>query len=474
MAKSKSGSGSIVKSVESMLPKGISLMHLVLALVLGLMICSFMNDSVVEGLDGDHNAVCKQGVNKVDEKLCTTPGNVCVNPTTGVVWAGSGKSAPAANLCKTSDEQKELVAAHTRDVGQGVTQTACTAFLNTQPGKKCPDGLVSKDKTQLKVDETTGTRDICCTTYAEQQGAAAKKGYIQMGKVVSSGKICVNKGNGPPTGSCKELKGADCGNMPGCHEIDCKDVSFNDVSNSWRCWGSPTTKNEDPPVYAGRSATPWTNTEMLKVDDAATTKTIYNTDENILHKLKCTPGDTTKRANCDASPLLNNTQKDEIRSAIDRCEYGWRDNQKTIDEYQKLYNSNPIMGYNNLRKLHCRNPFFENVHIQASDPRLSFSKTYCDHQVGTKGTCPCHISKSEPLNEPQFASGLGGMANKVVNTVRRVTGQTGECINPANAPDSCLFTHAKGKISDLHGRAVETISDFVAQEYDCKDNHLSK
>ena len=50
MAKSKSGSGSIVKSVESMLPKGISLMHVVLAVVLGLMICSFMNNSGVEGL----------------------------------------------------------------------------------------------------------------------------------------------------------------------------------------------------------------------------------------------------------------------------------------------------------------------------------------------------------------------------------------------------------------------------------------
>lgn len=80
---SKSSSGSLVKSVESMLPKGVNLKHVLLAVLVGLLLCMMFSQNV-EGFSSPYTGVASQdGFCRNAGGDMTSAENQCIGKTAG-------------------------------------------------------------------------------------------------------------------------------------------------------------------------------------------------------------------------------------------------------------------------------------------------------------------------------------------------------------------------------------------------------
>ena len=387
MAKSKSGSGSIVKSIESMLPKGISLMHVVLALVLGLMICSFMNDSVVEGQA--NGKPCLKDVTKDGTTLCANKDDQCVNPNTGEVWSGSESTAPPVNICMTP----------------AIATATATAYAGGKANEKATESTAQ-----------------AAATKALSADWKIRQGTIPAGVCVAPEGVDVKVNS-----TCgAQATAAACGGAAGdaCTWRDCKDptLSKSDYGNFVNCLADTGSYNKAPSLLqktlSDAAALKWMRTSELEIPDTLPTAsagaqnapggythangggspsdTNYkinkpipgkDTGDNFLDALGCARGTRENPPNCDNSNYLNSTQKEEIRKEIQDCQSGWTEDDAKKDMYGYLYNNQPIFGYNQTHGLVCRNPFYESYKIKGPNSRIHWGSGCGD------GECPCTLPK---------------------------------------------------------------------------------
>ena len=114
---SKSSSKSLVNTIESVLPKGISLIHVLLAIGLGIMICSFLSESVVEGLGVKAGAPCPTKGNKGKTSDPTPKSVICSGPSpykwtvvsskpqVGPKWnIRAAAPSPNSGICSAKDD----------------------------------------------------------------------------------------------------------------------------------------------------------------------------------------------------------------------------------------------------------------------------------------------------------------------------------------------------------------------------------
>jgi hypothetical protein len=386
MAKSKSGSGSIVKSVESMLPKGISLMHVVLALVLGLMICSFMSDSGVEGFEG---APCK-GDTSGDSNNGCEKGTKCYNLKTGDEIK-EGETGACATPAHASDYKKRVAA------GEGAIGEACFEGSDCTTGN-CVKGTCARvaytgggaagtgssgDTTYKVLDKGAqqSLEGICSAINSKgAQGQARAK--FCAGTALASKDACEGED------ACTWL---DCGSSPDSWEssVYLKGAAHDHLV---KCLGN-TSELPSLTVLNGKWETNparlplWDKYDVDNPDDKNAVEKKKNIDTaagvNFLKKVECKYKFQTNEVDCSGSKLPGGVMK-KVQELANTCAKGWD------GKFKELYKSNgwgpnggPIMSFDSEHGLVCKNPFYDSKEVKVSMPRLIIDETCPD------GLCPC-------------------------------------------------------------------------------------
>jgi len=391
MAKSKSGSGSIVKSVESMLPKGISLMHVILAIALGLLICSFMNDSkVVEGLDGEcgwdalSNPTVSVAFKTRGENACKAKNNTSKDACEVVsdcIWEGDVKSYRLGDGC--TDGDSEFIGRKDDETGKTLT---CK-------GGKLVDAAV-----------TTATSGGDETTPGGNDGPPAPATAWSLSKSKKDAKsgMCIpveHKGTAQYRAICS--KKAD---KSGCDDVDedCRWVACDkdytgpylkgkDHNDLARCMGGSDVL---PTTF------PWeTDTSKLEIIDGLTKDDKHkkrvndlswnNTanSKNFLQVAGCKKDDDG-RINCAGSNFLSKNARDTVEAQAKNCRNGW-----DAPGWEGAYKDNgngPIMSFTKNEGLKCLNPFYDTVELPISEPRMVESDSCPKDKATGKVVCPCN------------------------------------------------------------------------------------
>ena len=139
---SKSASGSLVKSVESVLPKGVNIKHVLLAVLVGLLLCMMFGNSIesMTNLTGQQNAssgngVCRStsvgGTTCVPDKWVSgtdTPTNLKATPSVYDNLNATQKSA-LINICQNPGVSRDCNNASNED---GVASDATRSIITSR------------------------------------------------------------------------------------------------------------------------------------------------------------------------------------------------------------------------------------------------------------------------------------------------------------------------------------------------------
>ena len=333
MVKSKSGSKGMVKSVESILPKGISLMHVFLAVVLGLMICSFLSESnnVIEGQE-------VQEGNKCDKNSKCAKGLKCVN--------GKGEDITGSNtgFCRTMQYITKL---------KGKDAAAVAGSKTFKNNSKWNPSSKS-----LKIQNKAGK----CTAINT--------------KLTSDVKYC-NSIIAKTKDECE-------GDHPQCEWLDCSNnASFNDPYLKGKDYDHLIKCLNNGELLNDGNVTWHKDGSKFRIVDKKGSKDTNNhiKDDKVNNSFQ-------KRLNCnvqtdgslqDCLQYIPKGAYDKIQDASKACYQGWS---KYKDAY-KWNGNTPILSYSKKDGLKCKNPFYDTTEIHVSDPRLVYSND-CP-----KGECPC-------------------------------------------------------------------------------------
>ena len=359
MVKSKSGSKGMVKSVESILPKGISLMHVFLAVVLGLMICSFLSESN-NVIEGQQNVV--KGADCTKDRCVV--GLKCYDGT-GKAVSGSKKgkcykSAGDAISATTNEMQK--VAAVAKRVADKAKAKTDAAAQNQRKEMLAMRNKWNPTTKSLKIQNKGGMCTAINTklpndvTYCNSIGAKTKDG-------------------------CED-------NHPQCEWLDCSNnASFNDPYLKGKDYDHLIKCLNNGELIKDGTET-W-HTDGKKFDivgkadkDNPSEKggppSATDINNSFQKSLKCNV--QTDGSLKDCLQYIPKEAYDKIQDASQACYQGWNNS-----KYKKAYGWNgntPILSYSKKDGLKCKNPFYDTTEIQVSDPRLVFSNDCVNG-------CPC-------------------------------------------------------------------------------------
>jgi hypothetical protein len=428
MAKSKS-SNSIVKSVESILPKGISLMHVILAIVLGLMMCTFFSNSdIIEGEGGGTYTLTsteRTALDKANNNLMKF-GNV--ETGTGV---RAGKDPEGL---KEAQKQYDAIQAVYQASGTkskqkvhqllGLTQamgivdpgTTTGTTTGTTPGKV---GAMSMEEAKADISHIgqKATEEVKqkIKTAAALAGDAISGGVSAWSK--ENGKKILDDQKDPNnqgicwTSSadlnqikvCNEAnkEGAtakdNCGQHDDCDWVECgKDPQWVRVAGRFAeqgydklltcIGGSPDITNDnikwnksDPSISPGYGA----GDKTVSGEDPTQWN---NVNTNFLKYIGCSLGKgKNPKYTCKDSVISSDSIRKKIEGITDDCYDGWNDEQLK-DVYKTKNGGEPIMSLTKDKGLVCRNPFYKTETIKVSEPRLVADGATC--KSADRG-CPC-------------------------------------------------------------------------------------
>jgi hypothetical protein len=477
MAKSKSSSKSVVNSIESVLPKGISLIHVLLAIGLGIMICSFLNNSRVEGFwVGDACSKDQKGVQMNSDAKASGGSKPakCEKYSTpfggeGYKWvevkSGGGKKVdcvldppPTATDC-TSACGTLTQTIKTKPSGNG---QACAKFATykCKAGEgDCKKNADAKNKVAAENHGSGGTS----TWKYNDSSTGLKKG--------GSG-LCIAKPDHPSeVANCKGKKTfTDCDTAV-CDWTACGKPTGKDKAKDWvnegeyqldgasyenivKCLGMSDELPED-------DAVPWDHTADIlplsgKADPPMASKFKFTATTNFLHKVGCTYSKGT--VNCKAANLPE-LVKDRVAELANDCVGKWN------DDFPKAYKNNgdgPLMSFDKDKGLYCKNPLMEKVEIPGTVPRLINSE-HCKKDANGKPQCPCTTdSKLEPDEKLEWYEKYGHMLAD--NTY------TPNCHNKkfrGTNENNCLTTHSKNYVTSRLSPFVGKMGEFVAMTGNC-------
>ena len=449
MAKSKSGSGSIVKSVESMLPKGISLMHVVLAVVLGMMICSFMSDSGVEG-QANEGASCR-GNKFGDPNNGCEKGTKCYNLKTGDEIK-EGETGSCATPAHASEYRKTVAA------GGGATGEACAEDSDCTTGN-CVKGTCARVAYTGGGDTGGGATGTTPPTIKYNLGAGAK----------TNKGICVAKSDGVYS-ACKDKTQEECdpdtgGVIEGAVRTNCNWLKCDKDEGEWDTsvflkgmWHDHLVKCLGNTAHTPDKETlPWdTNASKLPIYDKASQDKPIKT-KNFLETVKCTWDNDSHQVSCADSMLPTGVIK-KVQELGNNCAKGWNENENIKDVYKKN-GGGPIMAFNKEHGLVCKNPFYDSVEVEVSEPRLILDPA-CP-----KGNCPC---KSDA--DLKF-TGKQDFTKKVQHAVEDWT-ISQRCNNLKYRSDKgvvgCAPTHALNFITDNFHAVLNKSTGLLNTNSGCK------
>jgi len=481
MAKSKSSSKSVVNSIESVLPKGISLIHVLLAIGLGIMICSFLNESRVEGLPPSR--VCDE--NNVDNQMPGTDTDSnkqykCIGNFGLYSWEENNKgeikvdgAKKKGDSCKPGESQAGLVCdPATNKCGAKDTEPDKTKTNgeSCNPGE-CLMGLVCDIDTGKCTTDGTGTyggdpNDGGGSNNGDdpndpKDGGGTGGWTIRTTPPQAADGLCQAKNNNALFGpGClkmdKETCKSDQGGRDTCEWIDCG----GDMS-SWsglestklkgtlhdnlvKCLGNSTETPTDPGWYK--------TSELIPISGASDTAQSqkFADPNNFLKKVGCKWDKTN--VTC-ATSLLPIGVRGKVQELGNECAKGWEDFPTTY----KKNGEGPIMSFNSDEGLHCKNPLMERILVPGTVSRLLKSK-----RCG-KGKCPC---RNNVAFEYEKDPGMLKNAFTILadNTI------TSNCHNPNHAKDkplNCLTTNFSNFIGEQIKTGIANAGQALSLTGDC-------
>jgi hypothetical protein len=474
MAKSKSSSKSLVSSIESVLPKGISLIHVLLAIGLGIMICSFLNESRVEGLPPgacNKNNFLKKGTDNETEKAYT-----CLNVGGTYQWfpeatADSGKEGES---CKSGECQAGLVCGSDTYICEAKDTVKLPDKTKTN-GESCRpgecligllcdyDGDLGSGKCVLDAsgnyagDPNDGSNNGGADNDDSNNDGAGTGGWAFL-TTPATGGVC--KPNIPAfKASCSKFSKAECisDGKDTCGWIDCggdkdswsglESINLKGTlhDNLVTCLGGNSTETPDDPGW-------YKTSELLPISGAGDKELSQKFDnpKNFLKKVGCKWDKTN--VTC-ANSLLPIGVKEKVAELGNECAKGWEDFPTT---YQ-LNGGGPIMSFNSEEGLHCKNPLMERIQVPGTVSRLLKSK-----RCG-KDKCPC---RNNAVFEYEKNPGMLKNALTILadNTI------TSNCHNPNHAKDkplNCLTTNFSNFIGDAVKVGMAKIGQGISMTGDC-------
>lgn len=154
---SKSSSGSLVKSVESMLPKGVNLKHVLLAVLVGLLLCMMFSQNVegIKNIDGStsitDSGICTHNIYSIPQTRCVVDkykasANTADGAAAPVADATNGPTEVAINGMSTACGTVDKGLCNTADTSDG---NEAAASLRTAISMHNSDPLHTASKDQV-------------------------------------------------------------------------------------------------------------------------------------------------------------------------------------------------------------------------------------------------------------------------------------------------------------------------------------
>jgi len=458
MGKSKSSKDpikSIVSSVESMLPKGISLMHVVLAVVLGLMICSFLNDSMVEGLSGRPKAnVLSGNLDSIDKGKYGCAPNYTATVMGGTPPLPSGAAANTANKAcykagssgaqgtwldpvkgTKTDSNKKYVWGNT-----AITSGGGECSLNEKSWLTLvAEGSVKGDEATAKVSQK-----------AQCMGHIADKCIKDL--------MC-------SWTNCKDLEKLDSIDdinlLANCKKGVSSKATF-DIDNAVSTfkWLNPT---EMPALIAdkGKRGEAEDKSQWGKraIADNALPDANKKGTGNLLDFAGCQWQDSTKTWNCNRTNVPEKLQ-DHLENEAKNCKRGWDklDPKKNLGYYTKNF-GRPILGWKTGKGIICGNPFYDKFEVELDESKLIFNKDLCK---GANVSCPCKRGASAKSYSTPAAWG-----DRFEQIGKGLIGQNPQCLDAAIAKENTVWCGAHSAMYNLRdglGEFITTANRMIDPE----------
>ena len=396
---SKSSSKS---SSKSLLPKGLNLMHVVLAVVLGLLICSMLSTGNVEGFTGQASAKIPKGMDcksisggkytwsQLSQDADNQQGLWGCKPATGTIdsisgWKSAVKSKDAADTTHTNKKT-------TGTLGPGV----CKGKFSSTADKLCHH--IDNDKTCLS------------------EGAG----------------ICTWKNTGDIYSYSGGLEG----------------VIYYDWMKALNWLDAKSQPLDISPGKAGTDLTAAGKVDLLplRMGGSAITASDPTTGQKNFLDLINTKESKLAMGNDEKIPKA---LQEEVRDYIEACESGW---DKYPDEYL-LNGGRAIMGYNVSDGLVCRNPLHYPIIQPGNVSRIhdvdegGCPSPTADHtRVSKKGNCEKRTSACNWDSSKTYGGAVSGAMYN--NLPFSGSGPCGLDSCAADYTGQCVKTNAKNTIKD--------------------------
>jgi len=410
-SRSGSGSGSLVKSVESMLPKGMNLMHLVLVIVAGLLLCSFLSNSsdLVEGKAGDPDTKC----------------------TTGTCWDGT-TCPTTCPPCKCDNGVAGETCTKEKPYGCTSCNESYAVDPNNAKGPSCVAGETkSKAAAELKTELKTAARKTS-KQCADEKGFKGIDCPIDdaVATDINKVKACIPKPD--TTGDTVQLcvgKMAE-GECPkeSCDWVDCGDLSKTHSANynlrhnnhtTWKVCANhmkSSGNTSDLQKYLNNDTRGWTQIPpWVQGKDSSAIDTTYQAPtQNILATLldvaTLTGGleDKDVDNSLDQPGVSNLIPKDYLpnfKKQIHKCTRPWSDFEKEMEDTtnaKSIMDKNKhgsIIHYDDIYGIECSLPL--NLPCDGG-PKLAVG-TLCQGDTANPSPAACFIKDAkfgEPAGDP--------------------------------------------------------------------------
>jgi len=434
---SKSGSKSLVQSVQSMLPKGMDLTQVVLLVLVGVLLCTLMSSSVstVEGYSD------------------------CIVPETDGTFSVGGEAdtgdAPANADASNADNEEwtSFTGASCVDQGksgQDIVATGC----QSDGGPLVLTGCVA-DVVPPTVNAFLGSDDLPAPACVPLAGALS--GMESVCSVLDED-------------SC----GADPTSAGNCYWRACDDLYSvtgtldGTYFTSWidGCLGQGAVGSTEQ-ALDGAGVTDvdktWNLGSILALESA---DNAHLGDNDFLNKMGWVAAGGGATGSTDPKTIVNNIvtamradnsvpteYKKIIEIEVENCADGWLENSDTKAAYREKAGGRPIMGYNSSEGLVCRNPFYDSYSVPSRVARLIFNDDICDGS----GNCPCEVPSSCGWADKVADK---GMVEKGIDGLWHATGGNQSwCKVPACRQ---MYSNTWCSPSNL----ADTVTDFASASYD--------
>ena len=428
---SRSGSKSLVKSVETLLPKGMNLIHVVLLILVGCLLCTMMSSSV----------------STVEGYTCTLPATDGYN-LESASWDGTSTGGVAEDT-----DTVPTVTGITCGSGYRTGSGGVTAVCPDADGSAVLDGCVS-DVVPPTVNAFLGTDGLPADACVPLAGALSGMDTV-CGALVT-----------------KDTCGADPTSAANCYWRACDDLYSvtgtldGTYFTSWidGCLGQGAVGSTEQALdSAPNEDKTWNLGGILPLESADNASL---GDNDFLNKMGWVDPDGGATGEADPETIVNGIvtrmraddsvpteYKKIIEIEVENCADGWLENSDTKSAYKEKAGGRPIMGYNSSEGLVCRNPFYDSYSVPSRVSRLIFNDDIC----GGSGNCPCEVPSS-----CRWADKVAdkGMVEKGIDGLWHATGGNQSwCKVPACRQ---MYSNTWCSPSNL----ADTVTDFASASYD--------